>query len=124
MRSLPAPASSSTRASRTSFSVRTRLLPFRPAPRADSRVGHSERRTLFGETSKLVADKTRAAISAGLAVILCVGETLAEREAGKTIEVVEAQVVEAVKLLSKEDWACVPDHCVLDLRSPDLPLLQ
>ena len=44
-------------------------------------TGHSERRTLFHETSDLVADKTRAAITAGLSVILCVGETLEEREA-------------------------------------------
>jgi len=50
-------------------------------------LGHSERRTLFHETSELVAKKTRAAIDTGLKVILCIGETLQEREAGKTKEV-------------------------------------
>ena len=86
--------------------MRTRLLPFRPAPRADSRAGHSERRTLFGETSKLVADKTRAAIAAGLSVILCVGETLEEREAGKTKAVVEEQLKPVVEILKEADWRC------------------
>ena len=54
-------------------------------------VGHSERRTLFGETSELVAQKYAAALQAGLTPILCVGETLAEREAGSTEAVVAAQ---------------------------------
>jgi len=65
-------------------------------------LGHSERRTLFGDTDSLVADKTKAALAAGLSVILCVGETLEEREAGTTVAVVERQlkaVVEKVK-----DW--------------------
>jgi len=55
-------------------------------------VGHSERRHHFGETDAFVADKTRAVLAAGLTPIVCVGETLAEREAGRTLEVVERQV--------------------------------
>ncbi len=62
-------------------------------------VGHSERRAYHGESSELVAKKTKAALGAGLTPIVCVGETLAEREAGRTMEVVDAQldaVLEAV----------------------------
>jgi triosephosphate isomerase (TIM) len=54
-------------------------------------VGHSERRALFGETDALVARKFMAAQKAGLTPILCVGETLAEREAGATHAVVARQ---------------------------------
>jgi len=55
-------------------------------------VGHSERRTLFGESDAIVAEKFKAAQQAGLVPILCVGETLDEREAGRTEEVVERQM--------------------------------
>ncbi len=55
-------------------------------------VGHSERRSLYGETSAAVASKFVAAQNASLIPILCVGETLAEREAGKTVEIVAAQI--------------------------------
>ena len=55
-------------------------------------VGHSERRTLFGETSELVAEKFAAALKAGLTPIVCFGETLREREAGSTEAVVAAQL--------------------------------
>ncbi len=55
-------------------------------------VGHSERRALFGETSLQAAAKFAAALKAGLQPILCVGETLAEREAGATEAVVGAQL--------------------------------
>lgn len=55
-------------------------------------VGHSERRQLFGETDAGVAKKLRAAAAAGLNPIVCVGETLDERDAGRTEAVVEAQV--------------------------------
>ena len=55
-------------------------------------VGHSERRTLFGETDARVAAKFQAAQAQGLVPILCVGETLEQREAGHTQDVVAAQV--------------------------------
>jgi len=55
-------------------------------------VGHSERRTLFGDTSEIVAEKYAAALKSGLTPILCVGETLREREAGSTEAVVAAQL--------------------------------
>lgn len=56
-------------------------------------VGHSERRSLHREDSRLVARKVKAAQSAGLSPILCVGETLEQREAGVTDEVVKEQLV-------------------------------
>lgn len=55
-------------------------------------LGHSERRTLYGETDGSVNSKTKAALAAGLVPIVCVGETLSEREAGRTEEVVTTQV--------------------------------
>lgn len=55
-------------------------------------LGHSERRQYFGETDEIVNKKARAAHAAHLKPIVCVGETLQEREAGKTEQVVEAQV--------------------------------
>ncbi len=62
-------------------------------------VGHSERRALFGDTDKVVALKFAAVVKAGLTPILCVGETLAEREAGVTEQVVARQM-DAVMLHS------------------------
>lgn len=60
-------------------------------------AGHSERRHLLGETDQMVAKKLQAGIAAGLKGLLCVGETLAEREAGNTRAVVEAQVEAALR---------------------------
>ncbi len=51
-------------------------------------VGHSERRQLFGETDASVSKKTRAVLHAGMRPVVCIGETLAERDAGRTLEVV------------------------------------
>jgi triosephosphate isomerase len=59
-------------------------------------VGHSERRQYHGETDAVVALKTQAALAAGITPIVCVGETLAEREAGKTEEVVKRQLAAVV----------------------------
>ena len=55
-------------------------------------LGHSERRAMHGESDALVADKSRAALRAGLEPIICVGETLEERNAGRTLEVVSGQL--------------------------------
>ena len=56
-------------------------------------LGHSERRAGYGETDALVAAKAEAALRAGLEPIICVGETLQEREAGRAVEVVRGQVM-------------------------------
>jgi triosephosphate isomerase len=55
-------------------------------------VGHSERRSLYGETDKVIAEKFAAALASGLRPVLCVGETLEQRDSGKTLEVVSAQM--------------------------------
>lgn len=55
-------------------------------------LGHSERRQYFGETSKSLNAKVRTALNEGLAVIYCVGETLAEREANQTLSLIEDQI--------------------------------
>ncbi|HET6564997.1 MAG TPA: triose-phosphate isomerase [Xanthomonadales bacterium] len=55
-------------------------------------VGHSERRSLFGEDNEAVADRFVAAIEAGLEPVLCVGETLAQREQGETHEIIGQQI--------------------------------
>ncbi len=55
-------------------------------------VGHSERRALFGESSERVAQKAARAIGLGLRPIVCIGETLAERDGGQTLTVVAAQL--------------------------------
>jgi len=65
-------------------------------------LGHSERRTLFGDTHELVAKKTDAALKTGLNVILCCGEQLEEREAGRTSDVVEAQLQAVVDMIGKD----------------------
>jgi triosephosphate isomerase len=62
-------------------------------------VGHSERRTLYGETDAIVVDKFRAAQGAGLVPILCVGENLDQREAGQTEACVTAQVLAVIEAL-------------------------
>ena len=59
-------------------------------------VGHSERRQYHLETDQLVADKAKAALAAGITPIVCVGETLAEREAGHTEEVVKRQLAAVI----------------------------
>ena len=69
-------------------------------------VGHSERRQYHGETDAQVADKAKAALGAGITPIVCVGETLAEREAGCTEEVVKRQLAEVIH---------VNGHCISEI---------
>jgi triosephosphate isomerase len=71
-------------------------------------VGHSERRTLHGEADALVAEKAKAALSHNLIPIVCVGETLAERDAGETDAVVKRQMSAVIHLLGH----CVPQIVV------------
>jgi len=68
-------------------------------------VGHSERRTLFGETDETALDRAGAGQAAGLEVIYCIGETLAERDAGETFAVLERQTAGLATL--------DPEHLVL-----------
>jgi len=66
-------------------------------------LGHSERRTLFGETDGMVNAKTKAALAVGLTPIVCVGETLEEREANRTQAVVTTQINGSLAGLSATD---------------------
>lgn len=66
-------------------------------------VGHSERRTIFGENEKIVASKIIAAYRNGLKPMLCVGENLAEREAGKTARKINMQLKSALRVIPAED---------------------
>ena len=63
-------------------------------------IGHSERRQYFGETDETVNQRTKAALAAGLTVVVCVGETLAEREAGTTAAVIDRQTRKALEGVS------------------------
>lgn len=67
-------------------------------------VGHSERRQYFGETSEQLRGKIDQALSAGLSVIYCFGETLEERESGSHYEVVEQQLRSVLSSLPTEAW--------------------
>lgn len=69
-------------------------------------VGHSERRQYHGETDGLVAEKAKTALANGITPIVCVGETLAEREAGKTEEVVKRQMAAVIH---------VNGHCISEI---------
>jgi triosephosphate isomerase len=66
-------------------------------------IGHSERRHIYGETDELLARKVEAAWESGLNVIFCIGETLDEREKGKTFSVVEKQIKEGLKTFKEDD---------------------
>jgi triosephosphate isomerase len=70
-------------------------------------VGHSERRHLFGETDEQVARKTKAALKAGVTPLVCVGETLTEREGGRTEQVITRQIGAVLNSLDPADWAGV-----------------
>ncbi|KAL2260704.1 hypothetical protein VTK26DRAFT_5220 [Humicola hyalothermophila] len=67
-------------------------------------LGHSERRTLLGETDEVVASKTKFAVDGGVSVIWCCGESLQEREAGNTIAVIEKQLAALAAKVKGDDW--------------------
>jgi triosephosphate isomerase len=68
-------------------------------------VGHSERRQFFGETNETVFKKTRAALAAGLTPIVCIGEILADREAGQTEKICQTQFIGSVGALTPEEFS-------------------
>ena len=70
-------------------------------------LGHSERRQYYGETDEKLVEKTKLALANGLKVILCVGENLEEREAGKHFAVVEAQTKNVLSQFTAEDMASI-----------------
>jgi triosephosphate isomerase len=65
-------------------------------------IGHSERRQLFEETNETVNKKIQAALTHGLVPIMCIGESLEERESGKTISKVQSQITEGLEGLDSE----------------------
>ena len=66
-------------------------------------IGHSERRQLFGETDVMVNRKVRKALERTLSPILCIGETLEEREAAKTFEILKKQIDEGIRGVNHQD---------------------
>jgi len=68
-------------------------------------VGHSERRSLYGESDAVVAAKCKAVLAAGMSPVLCVGETLAEREAGQTVAVVDRQLLAVLDVVGVSAFA-------------------
>lgn len=70
-------------------------------------IGHSERRQYFGETNETVNKRVKAALAAGLTVIMCCGETLADREAGRTNDVVNEHITKGLEGLTAAQMAKV-----------------
>ena len=67
-------------------------------------IGHSERRHLFGETDDQIGRKVTAVLKAGAAPLICVGETLAEREGGRTEQVIQRQVYAILERVPLPEW--------------------
>jgi len=70
-------------------------------------IGHSERRQFFAETNETVNKRLKAALKHGLNAIVCVGETLEQREKGDTFKVIEKQVKDSLKELNTADWLLI-----------------
>lgn len=66
-------------------------------------IGHSERRQYFNETDEIVNKKVKAALNSGLKPIICIGESLEERESGKTVDIITNQIEEALKDITEEE---------------------
>lgn len=67
-------------------------------------IGHSERRTLYGETNEIVAQKVKKALQLGLKVIACIGQKLSQREAGETMVVVKSHLDAIKSVVKTEQW--------------------
>jgi triosephosphate isomerase len=67
-------------------------------------AGHSERRQLFGETDEYVARKAKAALNLGATPLVCVGETLAERDGGRTESVIVRQLAPVIEAIEPTEW--------------------
>lgn len=74
-------------------------------------LGHSERRTLFFDTNEIINRKVNAAIEVGLIPIVCIGETLKEREEKKTFDIIRSQLDESIN--SSRQWRNLPECLVL-----------
>lgn len=68
-------------------------------------IGHSERREIFADTAAIVAEKVKNALSAGLHIIYCVGESLEQREAGQAEQVVLQQICDISVVVNAEQWS-------------------
>jgi len=68
-------------------------------------IGHSERRHIFAETNEMVSKKTKAALAAGLTPIVCIGEMLADRQAGRTEHICQDQLHGSVGALTPEEFS-------------------
>jgi len=70
-------------------------------------LGHSERRTIFGETDEVINKKIKKAIQSGLKVIFCIGESLPQREKGTTNDVVRIQILKGLERITSEEMKSV-----------------
>ena len=78
-----------------------------------SLLGHSERRTLFGETDQLLGEKVQTALSQGLKVVFCVGETLQDRESGQTVAILEEQIVQGLAGIAPAVFPALASQLIL-----------
>lgn len=67
-------------------------------------LGHSERRTIFNESDQFIADKTKFALDQGVKVILCIGESYEEKQAGQTLDICKRELAPVVATVEKKDW--------------------